>query len=882
MRDHIGVPEGGEVLPGSQVSRKRRGGEDAPRSHQRLSQVVLLLAALALAGLAHYYLLYRPNYLCDALIFCAASAGLFALAWRRSSPTRGRRWALFLATLRRLVAVLRYSDRGTLSRLLLASVAGLNVLAALAAATIPPPMGVAVVAALWVGSLLVSAFGMGWLLRSRPGVAPASPLDQDILIDQIPARGRSVPYALAAGAWTALAAGMALIGTRHPPRLVESLMRPLLIRLEPVRLGSPNPPAAAFGGGLVLLIGGALMTALAARLGGLTGMGGLFSRASQAASAIPRRSGWKWVLLASGLIWLGTVRLAMSRVESPGWWFTGAWALGLAIQMWGWAQMDRAAGVRLRPRRPGRETMLLVCALGLALAVSLYQLEDIPDSIWNDDGAFWEKARDIASGAYRPNPFSFGVYYFPMMASIFQSLWLRALGPTLWSWRLSAAIPEVLTVIPLFYLARSLFSSRVAWSAVGLMITLPLSLALARLGNVCSQSLFPVTLTLWLFVEALQHRSQLLAFLAGCAGGLGFLTWTAGRMGVILVALLSICWLIHLRPLRRVLLTLIVGYAAGWIFIAAPTTAYGLLHESEGLFFKVVEAFVGNAFYGRDFFPQSELTRLYPIWNIYGQELFFEPRVYAILLARGALRTAFGLVSGGYVTQHYVVGALAGPGAICFVSGLGWALANLRRLSGQLLLLWVSACALLLSVLCSFPPREVHLLPIIPALAILIAVGIWLLAEVVRPVVGHWLADMVGVGITLAIMVLGLHTFFVVMPQQYTPELEHVMLWTAWATPRESSVVFVVNDPYPPDWRNGWMERFGMGDRFQAVPAGDVSHVDMQALCQPECSVFFLPADHDRLLPLLVHTLGQGRLRRHTDRDGKAIGYSYTPIVGKP
>jgi len=844
--------------------------------------MILLLPALALAGLGHYYLVYMHDYLCDALIFCAVAAGLFALAWRRSGPMRGRRWELFLATLRRLVALLRYPDRGALHRLLLASVAGLNVLAALAAATVPPPMGVVIVAALWVGSLLLLAFGMGWPLRARPGVVPASAPDQDILVDQIPVRERSSPYALAAVAWITLAIGMALIGTRHPPRLVESLMQPFLIRLEPVRLGSPNPPAAAFGGGLVLLIGGALMTALAAQLGGLAGMGGLFSRASQAAGEIPRRSRWGWALLASGLIWLAIIRLVMGRVESPGWWSTAAWALGLAIQIWGWVQIDRAAGVRLRPRRPGRETILLVCALGLALAISLYQLEDIPNSIWGDDGAFWEKARDIASGAYRPNPFSFGVYYFPMTASIFQSLWARAFGPTLWSWRLSSAMPVVLSVIPLFYLTRSLFGSRVAWSAAGLMVTLPFSLAFARVGNICSQSILPVTLTLWLFVEALQHRSRLLAFLAGCAGGLGFLTFTAGRVGVILVALLSICLLIHLRPLRRVLLTLVVSYVAGWVFIAAPTTVYGLLYYSEGLFFKVVEAFVGNAFYGRGFFSELELSRLYPIWNIYGQELFFEPHVYGILLARGVLRTAFGLVSGGYVTQHYVVGALAGPGAIFFVAGLGWALAHLRRVSGEVPLLWVLVCALLLSVACSFPPRDAHLVPIIPALAMVTAVGIWLLAEVLRRAIGYRLADLFGVGITLAIMVLGLHTFFVVMPQQYKPDLENVMLWTARAMPHESSVVFVLNDPYPADWKNWWMERFGMGDRFKAVSAGDVSHIDMHALCQPECSVFFLPIDRDRLLPLLVQTLGQGKLCKHEDSGGKAIGYSYRPIADRP
>jgi len=843
--------------------------------------VVLLLIALVLAGLGHYYLLFVRDYLWDAVIFSAASAGVFALAWRRSGPTRGRRWALFLAALRRLVLALRYPGRGARYRLLLVSAAGLNALAVPVAATIPPPVGVAIVAMLWVGSLLVLAYGLGWPVRFRAGIVSAGAVDQDIPVDPSPPRDRLAPYALATVAWVTLAMGMALIGTRHPPRLIEPVLRLSSTWLEPVNLGSPNPPAAAYGGGWVLLIGAGLMTVVAAQLGGLTGMADLVSRGSRPTDVMPHHSRCKWMLLASGVIWLGIVGLAMSRVESPGWPFVGIWIIGLAIQIWGWIQMDRAAGVCLRLRWPGRETVVLVCALGLATAISLYQLENVPNSIWGDDGAFWEKARDIASGAYRPNPFSYGVYSFPMLASGFQSLCMLVFGPTLWAWRLSSVVPGVLSMIPLFYLTRSLFGSRIGWSAVGLFITMPFSLAFARMGNICTQSILPVTLTLWLFVEALQHRSRLLAFLAGCAGGLGFLTFTAGRMGAILVGLLSIYFLIRFRPLRRVLLTLVVGYIAGGIFTALPTTVYGSLHYSEGLFFKVAEAFVGNALYTRDFFPDAELSRLYPILTIYGQELFIEPRVYVLLLARGAFRTAFGLVSGGYVTQHFIVGALAGPGAIFLVAGSGWVLANLLRIRGMVSLLWVFLCALLLSVACSFPPRDAHLVPIIPGLAIVTAVGVWLFVETLRYALGHRLADLLGIGMTVTIMVLSLHAFFVTMPQQYKPNLESIMLWTAREMPDESNIVFVVGDPYPPDWKNWWMERFGMGHRYRAVPAEDVSLVDIPALCQPECKVFFVPPDRDQLLPLLVKALGQGKLRKYGDRDGRTIGYSYTPIADR-
>jgi 4-amino-4-deoxy-L-arabinose transferase-like glycosyltransferase len=431
--------------------------------------------------------------------------------------------------------------------------------------------------------------------------------------------------------------------------------------------------------------------------------------------------------------------------------------------------------------------------------------------------------------------------------------------------------------VPLFFLARRLLGTRVAWSAVALMVSMPYFLAYARTGFNNIQPLLPVTVGLWLVIEAVRQDSRLLAYVAGVACGMASLTYMAGHIGLVLVALVWLFLFVSRRPLRRTVVGLALYLVMGWLFAAGPFLLGSVLSGKQ-MALKVTESLVGNAFYGQAIFSVTEITRLHPLWQIGQQQLFFEPRLYALLVGRGLLRTALSIVADEVVRQHYLVGPLAGPGTLFFLAGLAWALGKCRRLNVALWTMWILMCVVLLSVLNTFPPRTAHMVVVIPALAVLAAVGIWLLSDLLGGLVRSRWADWVGIVLTVLLTVCGLRAYFVAMPQQYMPNLENVMFWRAQEMGRGSNLVFVVDEPYSSEFRVWGIDQFDLGVEYHAVPAEEVRTADFRALCGTACRVFFLPKSADDVLAQLQNQLGDGLLQTHVNREGRPIGQEFTPL----
>ena len=74
---------------------------------KRFATSALSAAALALAGLGHYYLLYRRVYIWDVVVFYAVVALLLAWAYRRAAPVPGDSRERVRAAWRRLGGALR-------------------------------------------------------------------------------------------------------------------------------------------------------------------------------------------------------------------------------------------------------------------------------------------------------------------------------------------------------------------------------------------------------------------------------------------------------------------------------------------------------------------------------------------------------------------------------------------------------------------------------------------------------------------------------------------------------------------------------------------------------------------------------------------------------
>jgi len=868
---------------------------------KRFSSLVLIAAALALAGLGHYYLLYQRIYIRDAVVFYVVAALLLVRAWWRAGATPDRRWALLQSALRRLGAALRGLLLRRSTRPLVVALAAANGLAALVAFLVPPPTGLLVALLLWAGGVAALMALIPWprrARRARPRPTPEMPPEVPTEVREVPGpvmvtaeavRPRQYAVPLAVAGWLLLVAGalvLALPGAPGPLEAIDDWLWPMLAELH---VDAPLPPGVWFVGLVLSCIG---MILVAWTRGGVDRLPGALSLGGETPSVqVVSRPSWRWLALAlvGDLVWLGVVYAA--AVSSTSWSVVPLWLATLAIQAVCWWRVDRARGVSSFPRLViGHRPLVIghwLLAIGLVVAfgVTLYRLGDVPNSLWGDEGAFWWWARDLAKDV-RVDLFGLGVYgAFPVMGSLYQSLWVRLFGPTVWAWRLGSAVAGTLTLVPLFFLTRKLLGTRVAWSAVALMVSLPYFLAYARIGFNSIQPLLPITLGLWLLVEAAQRHSRTLAYLSGVACGMASLTYTSGHVGLVLVMLVWLFLFIRQRSLRRVLLGLALCLMMGW-FLATGPFLLGCLLGSKPMGWKVAESFIGNAFYGEAMFSPDEITRLHPLWRLGEQRIFFEPRLYALLLGRGVVRTALSMVTDGIATMEYVVGPLAGPGTVFFLAGLAWALGQYRRLPAVLWTVWVLVCATLFSVLNTFPPRAAHMAPIIPALAVLLAVGIWLLSDLLRRFVRPRWADWVGVVLTVVLALWGLHTYFVEMPRRYVPNLENVMFWAAQKMDRGSNLVFVVDEPYPPEFRVWGIDEFDLGVEYHSVPAEEVQAADFRALCgmttRPShgeaCRVFFLPESAGDVLAQLHAQLGEGMVRTHVNREGQPIGLEFVPL----
>jgi 4-amino-4-deoxy-L-arabinose transferase-like glycosyltransferase len=88
-------------------------------------------------------------------------------------------------------------------------------------------------------------------------------------------------------------------------------------------------------------------------------------------------------------------------------------------------------------------------------------------------------------------------------------------------------IAGVFVVIPLYLLAKEWFGRVVAIVACVLMIANPYFISFSRLGYNNSQSLFPITLSIYFFALAARKGSYFYLWWSGLVAGFGFYTYSA-------------------------------------------------------------------------------------------------------------------------------------------------------------------------------------------------------------------------------------------------------------------------------------------------------------------------------------------------------------------
>lgn len=552
---------------------------------------------------------------------------------------------------------------------------------------------------------------------------------------------------------------------------------------------------------------------------------------------------WPWsaferqdaILLAAGFAVFVVLIIFMLKADTSAW-LVLLWLVPAGLFLYVTIGLDRRSGVLAGFHMPYTDWLCLVALLVFGLAVMSWQLDQIPNLVIGDEAGFYERIEGALAGLEAQSFFGPGVYTYPLSSSIFQTGIVSVFGPNLWSWRFSSVLPAIFTIIPLYIFTRSAFGRPVAITASLTMISLPYLLAYARMGYNNAQAIPVVAVALTCIYASVRRRSLGLACFAGIAAGLGFYTYTAGRLAAVsaglfvaMLVIYQIACSVRMRSnalerrkaLRRSVFLIGIGavFTVTTLVVALPGIVYTNTTEP-GLFnHKMFESLFPNVFYVRSLFPSESLFRDFPPITAGEQTLFIRFDLYAILVVRGIVRTLAAFHISEMNAELFMVGPLTGiPGSAFYTIGLIVAFRQIRHLGYALLVLWWACAALLLSVVNTFPPRPQHMIPIVPVIAILIGIGIMVCARFAAHLVSLVLrllrrnsshireraACATAAAFVLMIVVTGIHTYFVTMPSYYPRDLEMVMSFDAMAAREPEHIIYLTSQAGMHQW-SPWM-----------------------------------------------------------------------------
>ena len=839
---------------------------------------------LLFVGLGHYHLaLFRTEYPLDGLVYYGVAVVCFVLAWRTAQHEKNAVWSalreLWRSAWHEVREALLEAERSLRqalpyisTRLIVMVIVAVNVVAAALAVLFP--------AASWL-------WGVAWgctLVALIVYLLPRSLFQKSTRTAPSRVTRTYAEPAIDTGArvnpigWL-ISIGFVLLGQvlLMSSGQAEATTSPIAQQINDTLLLTLPDDAALILFGVMALIAGTVLFAVVTRRAALSDYQPL---SIVEAGGNQRQIPWLLLAVAIGglVIWLLALKSASG--DPTGQAGTWPWLIALGVMAACWWRIDRMRGVRLGVRIDRREAVVLALALIAILAIFSFQLGEIPNSVWGDEGAFYSTARDVSQGVLPLGVFGLGTYAQPAFPALFQSLVIKLLGQTLIAWRLSSVIAMWLAALPLYFLVRATLGKRTAWIALAFFAVSPYVLTYARLGYDAAQAVWSVVLALALTWLAVQRDSRLYAFLAGVAAGFSFLTPASARIAVVLVPV----WLIWMGITRRVSVKTIgrqlAAVALGLLIMAAPPIVSGSANQPEVYLGKQFESSFNNVFYARDFFSEDQLFEWNGPIDAGQQQLFYAPPIYAPLIARGVIRTALAFHLPAVVRDNFLVGSLADPFGVLYLFGLAWCCARFRRSGYAIWPIWLLLGGFLTSALSTFPPRAVFMLPIVPALVTLGALGLTASVDVLAQLIGNVPERIKSyglIGVTLVLAVLGLRAYFVEMPQHFPPDLENAVFWEAQSVPPGTDLTLIQSDDLPDNYVPWGLQQFDLGVNYHLVKKADMPATDWRSLCINGCRFVYASADRDGVYPYLAQTFGEREPKEIRGADGSAQLYVYAP-----
>lgn len=360
----------------------------------------------------------------------------------------------------------------------------------------------------------------------------------------------------------------------------------------------------------------------------------------------------------------------------------------------------------------------VVAVIGLTVVAFMLRgtaLEGVPYTLSGDEAWFGLTARQVISGELR-NPFVTAHVSMPTFFYWPISWAMRLVENGMFGLRLPSALVGTATVLALYMFARHMWGRRMALLSGALLATYDYHIHYSRLGtNNVWDPLFAV-LTFWALDVGLtvpeEGKRRRALILAGLAMGFSAYFYTGARLLPVLVAAYLLFYWAERRWAREVAAW---TRGPGWqvmlvllalLVVAGPMVAFALTH------------------------PDDWNARINQVGIIQSGWLAREPgltgKTTAKILAEQFLRAAgafhvFPDRTVWYGIERPLLGSVAG---ICGVLGMAWAAVHWRERRYFLVLLWFWAAIITGGMLTESPPSSQRLVVAIPAVVLLVAIGV--------------------------------------------------------------------------------------------------------------------------------------------------------------
>ena len=230
---------------------------------------------------------------------------------------------------------------------------------------------------------------------------------------------------------------------------------------------------------------------------------------------------------------------------------------------------------KLTPITP-RETVLILCLALLSLLLRIWQVDQIPYGINNDeavDGLLGIAQLHHAHFEITKIQRSFLSYYY--VAALF-----KLFGANLFTLRLSGALCGVVEVLSVFGIARRLWSLPVAYCAAILCACAPIDLSYARTGIACIHPMMLLLPGIYLLLKGWQEGKLFMLIISGvCISGSALLYYST-RFVVPIMLIFTLVFGIGSSQFKTKRLIQIITWA---FFVIAGFTPFLIQFKSRGL-----------------------------------------------------------------------------------------------------------------------------------------------------------------------------------------------------------------------------------------------------------------------------------------------------------